>query len=114
MDLKNVIGEVNLLYRPEVAPMVDLQLDVGADQATQQVGEIAEHIGNRQHARLQRLLAELPAEQRDAFLLREEGGLSVAEIAEATGRSEEACRQLLRRALIKLELALEKRGADPR
>ena len=53
-------------------------------------------------ARLQQLLAELPAEQRDAFLLREEGGLSVAEIAEATGVGTETAKSRLRYAYRKL------------
>lgn len=52
--------------------------------------------------RLQRLLAELPAEQRDAFLLREEGGLSVAEIAAATGVGAETAKSRLRYAYRKL------------
>jgi RNA polymerase sigma-70 factor (ECF subfamily) len=53
-------------------------------------------------ARLQLLLAELPPEQRDAFLLREEGGLSVAEIAEATGVGTETAKSRLRYAYRKL------------
>ncbi|NBC22332.1 MAG: RNA polymerase sigma factor [Gammaproteobacteria bacterium] len=52
--------------------------------------------------RLQRLLAELPAEQREAFLLREEGGLSVAEIAAATGVGAETAKSRLRYAYRKL------------
>jgi len=52
--------------------------------------------------RLQRLLAELPTEQRDAFLLREEGGLTVAEIAAATGVGTETAKSRLRYAYRKL------------
>jgi RNA polymerase sigma-70 factor (ECF subfamily) len=63
-------------------------------------GREAEHALARD--RLQRLLAELPAEQREAFLLREEGGLSVAEIAAATGVGAETAKSRLRYAYRKL------------
>lgn len=53
-------------------------------------------------AHLDRLLAELPTEQRDAFLLREEGGFSVAEIAEVTGVGAETAKSRLRYAYRKL------------
>jgi RNA polymerase sigma factor (sigma-70 family) len=54
--------------------------------------------------------AELSEEHREVVTLAKLVGLSHAEIARQTGRSEEACRQLLRRALIRLELALERRS----
>ena len=53
-----------------------------------------------------RLLAALPAPQREAFLLYEEGGLSVEEIAEATGVSFEAAKSRLRYAVAKLRKGL--------
>lgn len=53
-------------------------------------------------AHLRRLLGELPAEQRDAFLLREEGGLGLAEIAEVTGVGTETAKSRLRYACRKL------------
>jgi len=49
-----------------------------------------------------RLLAALPAPQREAFLLYEEGGLGVEEIAAATGTSFEAAKSRLRYAIAKL------------
>ena len=58
------------------------------------------------------MLDELTEEHREIISLARIGGMSHAECAAATGRSEQACRQLLRRALIKLELALEQRGLD--
>ena len=39
----------------------------------------------RQAARLLELIAGLPEAQREAFLLQQEGGMSVEEIAQATG-----------------------------
>lgn len=53
----------------------------------------------------QRLLAaleQLPLEQRDAFLLREEAGLSVDEIAHVTGVAHETAKSRLRYATSKL------------
>lgn len=56
--------------------------------------------------RLRAALAALPAAQREAFLMHEEGGMNVAEIAEATGVGEEAAKSRLRYALAKLREAL--------
>jgi RNA polymerase sigma-70 factor (ECF subfamily) len=57
-------------------------------------------------ARFLRALAVLPPAQREAFLLHEEAGLSVAEIARATGANEEAAKSRLRYALSKLKEAV--------
>ena len=51
-------------------------------------------------------LQALPALQREAFLLHEEGELSVAEIAAATGTNEEAAKSRLRYAMAKLKAAM--------
>ena len=53
-----------------------------------------------------RLLAALPAPQREAFLLYEEGELSIEEIALATGVSFEAAKSRLRYAVAKLREGL--------
>lgn len=52
-------------------------------------------------------LADLPEEQRAAFLLQAEGDLSVADIAEATGVPQETAKSRLRYARAKLHQALE-------
>jgi len=52
-------------------------------------------------------LAALPPAQREAFLLHEEAGLSVAEIAEATGTNAEAAKSRLRYAMAKLKAVLD-------
>ena len=52
-------------------------------------------------------LEALPRLQREAFLLHEEGDLSVAEIAAATGSNEEAAKSRLRYAMAKLKSALD-------
>ena len=52
--------------------------------------------------RLLTALEQLPLEQRDAFLLREEAGLSVEEIAHVTGVAHETAKSRLRYAMSKL------------
>jgi RNA polymerase sigma-70 factor (ECF subfamily) len=56
----------------------------------------------RQAARLMELIAELPAAQREAFLLQQESGMSVEEIAQATGVTRETAKSRLRYAMSKL------------
>ena len=57
-------------------------------------------------AQLRDALDALPDEQRDAFLLQYEGGLSLAEIAELTGVGMETVKSRLRYATAKLRSAL--------
>ena len=65
---------------------------------------------DRQAERLAQAIAELPAEQRDVFLLREEAGLGLDAIAEVSGVGRETVKSRLRYALSKLRTALE---SDP-
>jgi RNA polymerase sigma factor (sigma-70 family) len=64
--------------------------------------------------RLARALATLPAAQREAFLLQQEGGLSLAEIAELTGTGVETVKSRLRYALDKLRAELNPLRQDLR
>ena len=57
--------------------------------------------------RLEQALGDLPDEQRDAFLLHEEGGLSVDQIATVTGCNRETAKSRLRYAVNKLRLAID-------
>jgi RNA polymerase sigma-70 factor (ECF subfamily) len=57
-------------------------------------------------ARLSTALAALPPPQRDAFLLQQEAGLSLAEIAELTGAGAETVKSRLRYAIAKLRSEL--------
>lgn len=61
----------------------------------------------QQGARLRALLAALPAEQRDVFLLHEEAGLPLDAIAEISGVGRETAKSRLRYALSKLRTALK-------
>lgn len=56
----------------------------------------------RQAGRLLELLAELPEAQREAFLLQQEGGMTVEQIAQATGVTRETAKSRLRYAVSKL------------
>ena len=56
--------------------------------------------------RLSAAIAALPLVQREAFLMHQEGGMSVAEIAQATGVDEEAAKSRLRYATAKLMEAI--------
>lgn len=58
-------------------------------------------------ARFAAALEALPPLQREAFLLHEEGGLTVAEIAAATQTNEEAAKSRLRYAMAKLKAAVD-------
>lgn len=56
--------------------------------------------------KLSELLDALPNEQREIFLLREETGMSVPEIAETLGINQEAAKSRLRYAISKLRIGL--------
>jgi RNA polymerase sigma-70 factor, ECF subfamily len=56
---------------------------------------------------LKACMDELPAEQREVFLLKEENGFGLSEIAEIAGINREAAKSRLRYALKKLRLCLE-------
>jgi RNA polymerase sigma-70 factor (ECF subfamily) len=60
--------------------------------------------------RLQQLLGLLPEAQRSAFLLQQEGGLSLAQIADVTGVTRETVKSRLRYATRRLKAGLE--GCD--
>jgi len=68
----------------------------------------ARHAEARQSLlRFARALEALPPAQREAFLLHEEAGMSVPEIAQATGAGEEAAKSRLRYAIAKLRTAVD-------
>lgn len=67
-------------------------------------------MGREGAAKLEEAFDDLSEEHREIITMARFCGLSHAEIAERLGKSEEACRQLLRRALIKLSIGLNARG----
>lgn len=67
-------------------------------------------MGREGAAKLEEAFDDLSEEHREIITMARFCGLSHAEIAERLGKSEEACRQLLRRALVKLSIGLNARG----
>ena len=67
------------------------------------------HVAYEAKAQLERVLAvveDLPAAQREAFVLQNEAGMSIEEIAEATGVTRETAKSRLRYAMNKLRAGL--------
>ena len=104
-------------YRRQAnAPMMTSETgQIGEDETEQTVEDLplaAHHEPENQAyirtqvARLLALIPELPEPQREAFLLREEAGMSLDEIAEATGVGREAAKSRLRYALARLRRGL--------
>ena len=69
-------------------------------------GPEAASSGAQRADRLRSALDDLPIEQREAFLLHEEGGMGLAEIATVTSASAETVKSRLRHALQKLRKTL--------
>jgi len=90
-------------WRRKGLTLVELDADiaVAADNPARQA-EAREALARLMHA-----LEQLPHAQREAFLLHEEAGLSVAEIAAVTGAGEEAAKSRLRYAMAKLKAAVD-------
>ena len=91
-----------------------------AENAAQDLDEVAEQIGAAEHERpdaalaeaqvrsdFRRALAQLPPEQRDVFVLYEESGLTLEEIGRITGVAMETAKSRLRYAVGKLRAALQ-------
>ena len=91
-------------------------LSAGADDDTDPLDAIAaarevepdaQASARERSTRLYSACAALPAMQREAFLLHQEGGLELAEIAELTGAGVETVKSRIRYAVAKLRLELE-------
>ncbi len=67
-----------------------------------------------QHEALLDAIAELPPDQKEAFLLREEAGLSVEQIAETCGTNFETAKSRLRYAVDKLRQKLGQQAGENR
>jgi len=63
--------------------------------------------GKRQAERLLALIEALPEAQREAFLLQQEGGMSVEEVAQATGVTRETAKSRLRYAIARLRQGMD-------
>jgi RNA polymerase sigma-70 factor (ECF subfamily) len=77
------------------------------DLAVESANPARQAEGRESLARFVHALESLPAAQREAFLLHEEAGLTMAQIAAATGSNEEAAKSRLRYAVAKLKAAVD-------
>jgi RNA polymerase sigma factor (sigma-70 family) len=100
MDFYRASGKAKFLEQDESEealeklPSVDPPVDIHLDQ-------------KRAVVRLFAALDQLPEVQREAFLLQQEGELSIEEIGSVTGVSRETAKSRLRYALAKLRASLE-------
>jgi len=91
------------LYRRNSIRPVDNNTDALDTLASTSTAEPEKQLQlQSQHEALLSAIAELPPEQKEAFLLREEAGLSVEQIAETCGTNAETAKSRLRYALDKL------------
>jgi RNA polymerase sigma-70 factor (ECF subfamily) len=88
------------------ASLDDPDCPVGLAVAGASNDPVRQAAAREEAGRVLKALGELPHEQREAFLLHEEGGLSVGEIAEVTKVGAETAKSRLRYALAKLRQAL--------
>ncbi len=93
-------------------PLHLVSLDDDPDEAVQVPGPEREQperaVAMRQSAaKLLNALALLPPEQREVFMLHEEGGLTLEEIAAVTGTGRETAKSRLRYALARLRQGIE-------
>jgi RNA polymerase sigma-70 factor (ECF subfamily) len=91
-------------WRKKGLALASLESD---DVAVESANPVRQLEGRESLARFLRALEALPPAQRAAFLLHEEAGLSVVEIAAATGCNEEAAKSRLRYAMAKLKSAVD-------
>jgi RNA polymerase sigma factor (sigma-70 family) len=82
-------------------------LDSIGCEADPAFGPLAAAVASEQASALARALAQLPVEQRDAFLMHIEAGLSVEEIAAVAGVNFETAKSRLRYARVKLRELLQ-------
>jgi RNA polymerase sigma-70 factor (ECF subfamily) len=93
--------------RPSTTELTDAGPGADTPADDDPLGETIARLGTE---RVRRLLAALPADQRDVVVMRVLADLSIAQVAEAIGRSEGAVKQLQRRGLLTLRSLLEQEG----
>jgi RNA polymerase sigma-70 factor (ECF subfamily) len=91
----------------QVAGLFDHDIDPDELPAAGSADPARQFEGSEIARRLATALGELPAPQREAFLMAEEGGLSLDEIAAATVTGRETVKSRLRYAVGKLRHALQ-------
>jgi len=102
IDHWRATGRVELVTAGPDADDDPLDAIPGSRNDEPEVRTAARELSSRLHA----ALAALPAAQREAFLLHQEGGLELAEIAALTGAGAETVKSRIRYALAKLRAEL--------
>ena len=92
--------------RAFAAAEIPLNLDGEPTAATEEPGPERKAASSEAARRIRGALAELPSTERTAFLLRHFEGRSIAEIAQALGKRENAAKQSIFRAVRKLRRTL--------
>ena len=95
-------------YRRQSLRPVDNHAEALASLSATQTAQPENQLeASKQHELLMHAITALPREQKEAFLLKEEAGLGIEEIAATTGVTYEAAKSRLRYAFRKLRQQLE-------
>ena len=92
---------IPISYDDDPDPLMERQADVAEHEPENELDR------QRMAKKLFGLIADLPDAQREAFLLREEAGMSIEEIAVATGVNAETAKSRLRYAVAKLRSGMQ-------
>ena len=92
---------IPISYDDDPDPLMERQADVAEHEPENELDR------QRLTKKLLGLIADLPDAQREAFLLREEAGMSIEEIAVATGVNAETAKSRLRYAVAKLRSGMQ-------
>lgn len=92
---------IPMSYDDDPDPLMERQADVAEHEPENELDR------QRMARKLLGLIADLPDAQREAFLLREEAGMSIEEIAVATGVNAETAKSRLRYAIAKLRSGMQ-------
>ncbi len=95
---------IPLSYTDDPDPVIEMKADCPENEPDNELER------RRTSKKLLGLITELPDAQREAFLLREEGGMSIEEIAAATGVNTETAKSRLRYAISKLKAGMQTTG----
>lgn len=92
---------IPISYDDDPDPLMERQADAAEHEPENELDR------QRMAKKLLGLIADLPDAQREAFLLREEAGMSIEEIAVATGVNAETAKSRLRYAVTKLRSGMQ-------
>ena len=104
---REILDQVDYLHRGRRDVAREVSLDAGADRTAAHVrSALSQAVLGEEVERLQAAIETLEPDHREVILLRKLEERPFAEVAARMGRSEDACRMLLVRAMTALTLAL--------